>query len=232
MLPEPINPNNRLIAKHVNYIGTTGSCKTTAIKKLGLIGRAQQVLIFDPYGEYEGESISGIKVRTFNDWDTLLAATYKARKGSKAFRYALISKERSTENLERFARIAWALGDGFHKKELHVVIEELARFTKSTAKLEGIAGELWTGGRKFGLVMHTSFQRGQEVPKTVMSESSTFYIGAVGSMSDAKYLSDRFDIPAAEIAALKPAHLNHGKAEYIIKKHGIGNYQHGTLKAF
>ncbi|MGF1762459.1 hypothetical protein [Aliivibrio kagoshimensis] len=223
--PQPINKNNALNAEHVSYLGTTGSCKTTAIRKLGFIKKSDQVLFFDPYEDHSNKAFLGLKVRKFTDWGEFYRAAWKARKGTGAFRLAMVGKERTPENLELFARIAWSLGNGNHKKRLHTVVEELAKFTKSAGKLDGVAGELWTGGRGFGLIMHTTFQRGQEVPKTVLDESAHFYIGAVGSSRGAKYVGEYLDVPVEAILSLQTFRDTQTHADYILKSPGIGNWK-------
>lgn len=226
-LPNPINPNNSLNAEHVVYVGTTGSAKTTAIRKLGFIKRGEQAIYFDPYSDHANRQ----GVTSFTSWSEFWRAAWQARKSKAGFRFALVGVERTPEALEKFARIAWALGNGRHAKRLHVVVEELARFTATPSKLTGTSGELWTGGRKFGLVMHTTFQRGQEVPKTVMSESAFAYIGAVGGARDAKYLAEAYDIPADEIKKLKSARDTGGVADYILRSPGFENWKKGKMDA-
>lgn len=228
-LPDAINKNNRHNAEHVCYLGTTGSCKTTAIRQLGFIERGDQVVMFDPYSDHAGRNIKGVKVVGYSTFPDFYKAAWAARKKTAAFRIALIGQERSAQNLQRFAQMVWSLGDGNHPKKLHVVIEELARFSDSSSKLVGHAGELWTGGRGFGLVMHTSFQRGQEVPKTVIDESAYFYIGAVGSARNAKYVSDNLDVPVSEILALKTVRDTGSYADYILKSPGIGNWKKNKI---
>lgn len=226
-MPQPINPNKALNAQHVVYVGTTGSAKTTAIRKLGFIPREAQVIYFDPYHDHA----SAANVNVFTSWGKFFIAAWNTRKKKARFRLALVGMARTPENLERFAHIAWSLGDGHHAKPLHVVIEELARFTATPSKLTGTAGELWTGGRKFGLIMHTTFQRGQEVPKTVISESAYAYIGAVGGGRDAKYLSETYDIPVDEIKKLKSARETGGVADYILRSPGYENWEKGKMDA-
>ncbi|TKE73482.1 hypothetical protein FCV54_24945, partial [Vibrio sp. F12] len=72
---------------------------------------------------------------------------------------------------------------------LYTVIEELASCVETSGKLRGRAGELLRGGRQYGLVVHSIFQRGQEVPKTVTEQSSVWWVGAVNSLSDAQWIA-------------------------------------------
>jgi len=228
-LPQAINKNNKLNAENVCYLGTTGSCKTTAIQRLDFIKKSDQVIIFDPYGDHAGIKIAGVKVVGFDSFDTFYTAAWLARKERAPFRLALVGQMRTLENLELFAQMAWSLLDGKHPKRLHCVIEELAKFTDSSAKLTGTAGELWTGGRGFGAVMHTSFQRGQEVPKTVLDESAYFYIGAVSTPRNAKYVSETLGVPYDDVISLKSFRDTLTHADYLLKSPGIGNWTKGKI---
>lgn len=233
-LPSPVNKNNALNAEHVCYMGTTGSCKTTAIRKLKLIPNSAQVVMFDPYHEHGQSRLSGLNVLACESFSAFYRHAWSARKTDQPFRLALVGHERTRENLELFAQMVWSLGDGHHPRQLHCVIEELAKFTNNTAKLDGLAGELWTGGRGFGLVMHATFQRSQEIPKTVLDESKYVYIGAVSSKRNARYIADYYDVPYESILALKGCHerehLGRNKyADYILKSPGIGNHRQGKI---
>ncbi|WP_287226101.1 MULTISPECIES: hypothetical protein [Vibrio] len=234
-LPLPVNKNNRLAPEHVCYMGTTGSCKTTAIRQLKLIPKAAQVVLFDPYRDHAGQMLHGMKVKPFTTFAEFYQYVWFARKGREPFRCALVGQERTRENLELFAQMVWSMGDGKHPRRLHCVIEELAKFTTNIGKLDGAAGELWTGGRGFGLVMHATFQRSQEIPKTVLDESKHIYIGAVSSTRNAKYIAEYFDVPYEDILALKSCnerqHLGAREkyADYILKSPGIGNHQQGKI---
>ncbi|CAK1956240.1 hypothetical protein Q8W42_17870 [Vibrio splendidus] len=233
-LPNPVNKNNAHNAEHVCYMGTTGSCKTTAIRRLNFIERQSQVVMFDPYSEHLEAPLKGGRVQACYSFDEFYHKAWFARKKKAAFRLALVEQDRTRENLEQFANMVWSLGNGHHPKKLHCVIEELAKFTHSPSKLDGIAGELWTGGRGFGLVMHATFQRGQEVPKTVLDESKYVYVGAVSSRRNAKYISEYFDIPIDAILSLQSCvdreHLGRKKfADYILKSPGLGKWQQGKI---
>ncbi len=109
-----------------------------------------------------------------------------ARKRGKSFKLAYVPSEGACgDELEFFSAAVWAVGNG-DADRLHVVIEELASCVETSGKLKGKAGELWRGGRQYGLVLHSIFQRGQEVPKTVTEQSPVWWIGAVNSMADAR----------------------------------------------
>jgi hypothetical protein len=161
-------------------------------------------------------------------------ALIRARKRGQSFKLAYIPKGGATaEELEFFSSVVWSVGNGKASK-LHVIIEELASCVETSGKLKGRAGELLRGGRQYGLVVHTVFQRGQEVPKTVTEQSSVWWVGAVNSMSDANWLADKRGLDVDTIAGLKSAKVNKARigkpiAEYLLVRDGIGNVEH---KAF
>ncbi len=212
------NPNERLDARHVVYCGGTGSGKTTAIHNLGLIPKTENVVIFDTYGTYQ--RLSGryvYKARTLPQFYKKLA---RLMVGKKPFVLAYVGG-RTLAQFELFNRMIWSVADG--GKPLHIVYEELIRFVTSTAKAEGMLGEIYQGGRKFGLVAHAIFQRGQEVPKTVLRGSQIKWVGKCDGFQDAKYWEKEIDVPASDIANLES--LN-----YYLKRAGIGNVTKGKLK--
>lgn len=130
-LPNPVNKNNAHNAEHVCYMGTTGSCKTTAIRRLNFIERQSQVVMFDPYSEHLEAPLKGGRVQACYSFDEFYHKAWFARKKKAAFRLALVEQDRTRENLEQFANMVWSLGNGHHPKKLHCVIEELAKFTHS-----------------------------------------------------------------------------------------------------
>lgn len=226
-LPPPRNSNQALNADHVVYIGTTGSGKSTAVKKMGLVPKGSQAVFFDPYENYSGKRFQGQQVRGFREFCTFAKALVSGRNSNKPFKIALI-KDATSANVEMFSRIIWAFGDGL-KPPFHVVIEELASASETAGKLQGKAGELWRGGRQYGLIMHTCFQRPQEVPKTVISQSPNWWVGAVQSSVDAKYISEARGVPISELANLKTPKFNNGFADYLLIGEGIGNIKRGRI---
>ncbi|WP_102560326.1 hypothetical protein, partial [Vibrio splendidus] len=157
-----------------------------------------------------------------------------ARRRGGSFKLAYIPANGATGGeLEFFASVVWSVGNG-RASRLYTVIEELASCVETSGKLRGRAGELLRGGRQYGLVVHSIFQRGQEVPKTVTEQSSVWWVGAVNSMSDAQWIADKRGLDVNTIATLKSAKVNKqriGKpiAEYLLIRDGIGNIEHKAL---
>ncbi|KHA59840.1 hypothetical protein NL53_14525 [Vibrio variabilis] len=229
-LPNPVNSNPSHDAEHVIYVAGTGGGKTSAVKHLGLVPKASQAVFFDPYRNYAGAKFQGQMCHGTESRAAFVKSLLVARRSGRSFKLAYIPKGGATaDELEFFSAVVWAMGNG-HAPKLHTVIEELASCVETSGKLKGKAGELLRGGRQYGLVIHTVFQRGQEVPKTVTEQSSTWWIGAVNSMSDAKWLADKKGLEISEIASLVSAKVNKQKinkpiAEYMLVRDGIGNVE-------
>ncbi|WP_283130703.1 hypothetical protein [Enterovibrio norvegicus] len=233
-LPNPINSNPAHDAEHTIYVAGTGGGKTSAVKHMGLVPKGSQVVFFDPYSNYAGAKFQGQMCHSTSSRLAFLKALLLARKRGKSFKLAYVPASGATEHeLEFFSSVVWSVGNGRAPK-LHTVIEELASCVETSGKLRGRAGELLRGGRQYGLVVHSVFQKGQEVPKTVTDQSSTWWIGAVNAENDAKWLAARRGIDFAVIAGLVSAKVNKKRigepvAHYLLVRDGIGNVKHAAF---
>ncbi|OLQ71214.1 ATPase [Photobacterium proteolyticum] len=206
---QPINPNNDLDNYHVSLIGTSGSGKTSAVKKL-FIQPGDQVVMFDPYGDYTG-NIKGRVVRSYEKWGDFSRAVMAGRKTKQGFKIAKTFRGEPTQaDFDRFAALVWGWGDGYHPKPLKAVFEECAQFADSTGKAVGKHGSIMRVGRKFGIHAINPFQRGQEVAKTILGNSRYKWVGIQARENDAKYLAQETGIPLRDILNLK-------KLEYYLK---------------
>ena len=233
-MPHPTNSNPSHDAEHTLYIAGTGGGKTSAVKHLGLVPKKSQAVFFDPYKNYTSQKFQGQVCHGTSSRAAFVKALVMARRRGGSFKLAYIQNGGATsDELEFFCAAVWAVGNG-NAAKLHVVIEELASCAETSGKLNGKAGELLRGGRQFGIVVHTVFQRGQEVPKTVTEQSSVWWIGAVNSMSDAHWLANKRGLDVNTIAALKSAKVNKERinkpvAEYLLVYDGIGNTKRGAF---
>lgn len=214
------NPNEKLKSKHVLYCSASGGGKTTAIHNLGKIPKNEPVVLWDPYKTFNKVGRRKVEQHTeFEHFYRRLAYLHGRSRG-QPFAISLVGKS-GKEAFELFGKMVWSVADG--NKILHVVFEELLRVVTSTAKADGILGELYQGGRKFGLICHALFQRGQEVPKTVLRGSPYKWVGKVDDVDDAKYWAPKLDKPPQEIAALVDLH-------YFLKSPGANNVTKGILR--
>lgn len=233
-LPQPKNPNNALDAGHVVLVGATGSGKTSALKKLKvtfLPTKSDHVAIFDPYGDYCSDSFRNSPVIACSSWSEFYSKLLKHRKSKRGCKIAITGVAANAKNLDVFSKICWSLGDGLNKP-LFMVCEETARCVTSSGKAQGAYGECLTGGRKFNIRVVSLFQRGQEVPKTTLTQSAFKWIGAQEGQRDAIYLSKETDIPPEMIVKLVGARDNNGSAQYVIRSPGMNNYKIGEFKVF
>ncbi|MEL0621502.1 hypothetical protein V6238_00205 [Marinomonas arenicola] len=226
MILQPKHPNNRLSAEHALFVGSSGSGKTTGVKQVGVIKPADQVALFDPYCDYE--VLCGREVRRYTSLAAFARALFAARatKTGRGFKIAYSPKDgANAKNLEAFSKVIWGAGNGNHKKPLKVVFEELAKCVTTSGAARGAFGEILTGGRKFGIHAICIFQRGQEVPKTVMGQCSIKWVGRQQRRQDAVYLANELDLPVDEIIALPKYH-------YLMKTddHNIGQFDSGKLR--
>ncbi|RCX07045.1 type IV secretory system conjugative DNA transfer family protein [Marinomonas foliarum] len=223
---KPINKNNELTENHWLIVGSSGSGKTTAVKQLGIVGATDQVALFDPYQDYD--DLCGREVRRYESLAKFARALFAGRAAKKAqgFKIAFSPVDGATpKNLEAFSKIVWGAGNGHHKKPLKVVMEELAKCVTTSGKATGAFGEILTGGRKFGLEAICIFQRGQEVPKTIVGNCANKWVGRQQRLNDAVYLSKELDFPEQAIKTLPRYH-------YLIKTndHDIGEFDQGKLR--
>ncbi|MDG3088117.1 hypothetical protein P7F88_19370 [Vibrio hannami] len=216
-----INPDDSINARHVLYCAGTGGGKTTAMHqadKLGLIPLNEDVMIFDTYSTFT--RLGKRKVYQAAGAKEFISKMAKLRAQPKPFVISYVGR-RTLRDFEFFQKLAWQFADG--KRPLHIINEELIRFVTTISKAEGQLAENYQGGRKFGLVCHSIFQRGQEVPKTILRGSQIKWVGKQDDFADAEYWSKRIDIATDDIAGLVDL-------EYYIKRQGINNVVRGKLE--
>ncbi|PSB89064.1 hypothetical protein C5F63_06020 [Photobacterium damselae subsp. damselae] len=222
--PNPKNPNNTLPNKHCFYVATSEGGKTSAVKTMPKEIRlkpSDQYVFFDPYGDYQGV-FKGKAVEHYSNLSAFYLALCKARNSKKAFRIAYQPLFTTAREMDRFCGAVWSLGDG--NKPIHVVIEEVAQFVNSNGSATGYLNNLISVGRKFGFMLSFLFQRGQEVPKTIIGGCAYKWIGMQERQKDAYYLAEETGIPVDKILALTKLH-------YIYKKSGSrDNYEMGVIR--
>ncbi|KHT64357.1 ATPase [Photobacterium gaetbulicola] len=206
---QPINQNNALSNHHVYVVGMSGCGKTSAAKKL-FIKPTDQVAIFDPLGDYEGE-LAGRKVRSYATLKAFAAALIAGRKTNQGFKIAYYPKHETTEeDFDKFCMVVWGVGNGKHKKPLKVICEEVAEHTSTAGKATGYHGKILRLGRKFGLHSINMFQRGQEVSKTIIDNCQFACVMMQKADDSARYLQQKTGIPASVIIDLE-------KLEYVLQ---------------
>lgn|GEM_PF-1744621 len=206
---QPINKDNALSNHHTMVIGMSECGKTSVVKKK-IIKQTDQVAIFDPYGDYEGE-LAGRTVRVYHSLRDFTAALIAGRKTKQGFKIAWNPRHKTKpKDFDNFCKVVWGCGNGKHPKPLKVILEEVAEHSSTAGKAEGYHGEILRVGRKFGLHSINIFQAGQEVAKTIFRQCKYSYVMMQLLESDERYLQEKMGIPAIEINKLE-------KLEYIKK---------------
>ncbi|MGF1794190.1 ATP-binding protein [Photobacterium profundum] len=206
---KPINKNNALANGHAYAVGMSGCGKTSAAKKL-FIKATDQVVGFDPYGDYD-EKLCGRAVRGYTNLKEFGTALLAGRKTKQGFKIFYQPQHKTThEDFDKFCRVVWAAGDGLHPKPLKVICEEVAEHSKNAGKACGYHGELLRVGRKYNIHTINLFQRGQEVSKTIIDNCQLACVMMQKTDDSAMYLQRKTGIPASEIVQLE-------KLEYILQ---------------
>ena len=237
-----ININESLDAEHVCIAADTGGGKTAAVKLLDVCGDC--VALFDIYGNYRFDGrkpksskfngLGGRKVYTFSERKGFAQAFIDAWRSGKKFVLAynpqstqILTQEASIkfrrDELDWFGALMWDALDG--KRTLYIGIEELAKLVQTAGKDNSIIGEIATGGRAFGGVLVTVFQRKQEVPKTIWNMSPNKIIGALDTKADIKAMNEAIDAPIACLEQVSKLNAKYKKQylHYVIKVAGFGN---------
>lgn len=216
-----INKNNQLKAEHTCYTAGTGGGKSVAVQYSGRVPASPHLAIWDPYEDYTykqddpmQQGFAKKKVWHYRTRQAFLKAFTRAWQSQKPFRVAYSPAKPTRDEFLWFCKVMWTAADG--RRRLDVVLEEVARYTETSGKEASIYGELLTGGRKFGLVVHSVFQRSTEVPKTTLTQSPYKIIGVQEANIDAKRMAEECDLKIEDIRKLTPL-------TYIYKKPGWGN---------
>jgi hypothetical protein len=203
-----INPNTARNAKHCSIACMTGAGKGVAMNTLGLIPKKYPVIIFDLHGEYK--KLNGRKVYAYKTQRNFAKMFAKAWSSGKPFVLAYTpqitgktDKERKQSKLDAahwFGRLAWAAADG--NRILYTVFEEFGEYTQGSGDENSIIGDIWTGGRKFGLRAIAIFQRAANVSKKIWENSPIKVIGAQGGINDQERVVREMGCTIADVVDL------------------------------
>jgi len=176
----PKNPNESLSNNHALYVGVSGSGKTQALaQNVHLKNKSARVIYWDTHHSFKADH--------YNTIPELLKALKVAESKRGGYRIAY-GGEKSPEAFDKLCRLVFAVIDG---NKPHVfVVDELASITTAIAKDNSPLGDLLRESRKFGLVILLSATRAAEIPKTAFTNCPHKIIGAQGSVSDQKTMSD------------------------------------------
>jgi len=230
-----INPKNHWSPQHACITCATGNGKGIAVTTLNYVPDKAPLVIFDPYGEYQTK-FGKRKCFNYRTRRGLATALKAGLQTSKPFVLAYTPQEDKDQKLELdwFADLIWAAADG--NKLLYVLFEEYGKIATSTGKESGRVGEIFTGGRKYGLRAGAIFQRSAEVPKTIWGNSAIKIIGAQEFTTDCKRIVDQLNCSIEDVMELgrlnqkfaihKPELMDNIKTKvHYLVSNGLGNYE-------
>lgn len=206
-----INNSNRHSARHACITCATGNGKGIAVTSL-VYPSTSCLAVFDPYGEYDGRfgRRKAFSYRTRRGFARAFAAAWKSHRPFVVVYHPQADRDR-LEEMEWFGQLMWMASDG--NRVLHVLFEEFGKCTESISKDDTIAGEIATGGRKFGMIAGYVFQRSAEVPKTIWGNCPIKVIGAQEYTADVKRIQDQLGCSADDVAEL--GRLNQAFSTYV-----------------
>lgn len=203
-----INPNTARNASHISICCMTGAGKGVAINALGLIDKKYPIIIFDLHGEYK--KINDRKVYAYKSRRNFAKVFRRAWGSGKPFVLAYVptitgktDKERKQSKVDSahwFGRLAWAAADG--NRILYPIFEEFGEYTQGSGDENSIIGDIWTGGRKFGLRAIAVFQRAANVSKKIWQNSPVKVIGAQGGVNDQERIVKELGCRVADVVDL------------------------------
>ncbi|MGL1956283.1 MAG: hypothetical protein OCD00_03050 [Colwellia sp.] len=194
-----INEQNFRSAQMTSICCATGGGKGIAVTSLGLIPLKSCVVVFDPYGEYKTR-FGNRACHQYKSKRGFARAFRDAWQSNKPFVLSYFPQGDRLHEMEWFGGLVWAAANG--GRVLYPVFEEYGKCVESISKDETIVGEIYSGGRKFGLRGIAIFQRSAEVPKTIWGNSQIKVIGAQEYTADAKRIVDQLGCPIDEVAEL------------------------------
>ncbi|MFL1484903.1 hypothetical protein [Marinobacter sp. LN3S78] len=185
------NPSPERQNEHVFIAAKTGGGKSQLTRNNVVPGRGIRALIWDVDMDH--------KCQRFTDRGAFMRAVNKADKSGKPFKIGW-SGDDSQETFIWFCEVAWAILDGH--RETWVICEEMADLELGQ-RMPQFFGKLMKRGRKYGAKLVMTTQRCQEVPKAMITQPRTRFIG-LHEDQDARYLERAVGISKEEIETLKP----------------------------
>lgn len=190
----PGNADTSLPNRHVLYVGTSGSGKSSAVKATLAAGRPSRLVLWDPESEYP----AGVRLRTVAK---LACALGSATASGKQYSISLGARP-CVEGFERFCRAVWAVACS--TRPMTVVIEELADVTRSAGKASPAWGELIRRGRKYGVTILAVTQSPTEISKTVYRNVGAKWVGMCETEAERMRMAAELDISRSKMAVMSP----------------------------
>lgn len=211
-----INPNPAYKADHMFLCGTTGSGKSSFLRRLDALDQFQRTLLWDPDRDHSAQHISNPA--------QFKSAVMRGIAENSRFRIAYVPDKIDKESFEFFCAVYWAALDG--RLRTACIVEELADVTGS-GKAAGTWGQLSRKSRKYGGVIYSVSQRPAEIDKSILSQSPYKWCGQLETDAERKYLSGLLSVSPDELGQM-PAN-SPTLCHYYLKKPGPVAAQFGKF---
>lgn len=165
--------------QHTVYVSRSGGGKNQALREnLNSIKGKKRIVCWDTHKMH-----LGLVCSTLAELGRALVAHYDKSDFCICYQGA-----KGEANFKIFAEMVWEFARG--DKLTYVIVDETADCTESIGKDRTGFGELLRGGRKYGLIVHSTAVSVAEIPNTVWRESDIKFIGRLGNESDRKRCVD------------------------------------------
>jgi len=175
------NEKPKRSGNHACFLGQTGSGKSQALKNV-LQSRMKlnpRLIAYDPDGDHQAVHYSCRLAFAKAVQDVM-------KKGRGGVAYKPSPTCNSQDEFAFFSKVVWLALDG--NKPVNVVCEEIADAQLGVASIKDrFTNALWVRGRKYGGDLMLTSQRCQGIPKTMITQANTQYLGR-HVMQDAQYL--------------------------------------------
>lgn len=193
-----INPRPRLPNLNTLYLGSSGSGKSTALKKNPAIpSRGVPVLLFDPNEDHQA-------TRRYSNIQHFVEAVAKADANYRATGQGYRLAYSGVNDLAAYlvwCKVAAKILNG--KWLTYMIVEEMADVSPHAGTAPPPAKKLLNQCRKYGGVFHGTSQKPQEISKTYYENCEVRYIGRVRSVTQKKKMAEELGLTVPEYDSLR-----------------------------
>lgn len=203
-----INPNPQHSPRHVFLCGTTGSGKSSFLRRLRDLDQFRRVILWDPDHDHAAAH--------YSTQVAFKRAVMQGIASGDRFRVAYSPASATAEEFEFWCAVLWAALDG--NVPTAAIVEELADVTGS-GKAKAHWGQLSRKSRKYGGVIYSISQRPSEIDKTILNQSAFKWCGVLETDADRRYMSGVLSVTPDDLART-PANVPGEKCHYWLKRPG------------
>lgn len=189
-----INENVHHKNEHTLYLAETGHGKSSCMKKCsGIPASGARVVLYDPNRDHPAHR--------FDTLPGFFRALARGHASGRGFRISYTGRG-GVAVFEKVCEAVRAILDG--NKRTYFVVEEYGSVSSPypiQPEKHPAHYDLWTQGRKYGLIIHAASQRPQNISKDALENAGRIYAGGMGSRA-AKSVNAETDIPAETLKGL------------------------------